>query len=120
MTDDGPDFLAGHDNGRSAHAASRGGQIQFEFSHFEDFPGEEDNRLERLPLGGGGNPAFEGEEVEAGGDGGKARVGGRLTQSGAAKAGEADAPGAVGLPGGDGEAGQPDGPAQGFVRGPRR
>ena len=67
--DDGADFLAGHDDRRTALATGGCEVIESEVLDTEDVFDEEDHGIERLVLGGWGDVSFEGEEVEVSGDG---------------------------------------------------
>jgi len=65
----GADFLAGEDGGWAAAAGGGGIEVQGEFRLAEDVAKEEDEGVEGLFLGGGRDLAFEGEELDVGGDG---------------------------------------------------
>jgi len=66
----GADLVAGEHGGRAAAAGGGGIQVQGDFFMTEDVAKEEDEGVERLFLGGGGDLAFQGEELDIGGDGG--------------------------------------------------
>jgi hypothetical protein len=67
-------------------------EVQGEFRVAEDVAEEEDEGVERLFLCRGRNLSFEGEELDVGGDGGRADLGGRLADAAEAESGEPNGP----------------------------
>ena len=88
----GTNFVAGEYGGRAPATGGRAIEVQREFGVTEDVAEEEDESVERLLLGGGGDLAFQGEEMDIGGDGGWADLGRRLTDAAEAEPGEPEGP----------------------------
>ena len=91
----GTNLLAGEYGGRATAAGGRAIEVQREFGVTEDVAEEEDESVERLFLGGGGDLAFEGEEMDIGGDGGWADFGRRLADAAEAEPDEPRGPMAI-------------------------
>lgn len=111
--DDGADFFASHDDGRAALATGGSEVIEGEVLDPKDVFDEEDHGIERLVLGGRGDVAFEGEELEVSRDGGGAGIKGGLAEFLETEADEAEIPVNVGFLGGDGAALEADGTTEG-------
>lgn len=112
--ENGADFFASHHDGWAALATGGGEVIEGQLLDSKDVFNEEDHGIECLALGGLGDVAFEGEELEAGGDGGRAGGLRGLAEFLEAEADEAAIPVNVGFLGGDSAAFEPDGTAEGI------
>ena len=88
----GTNFVAGEYGGRATGSGGRAIEVQREFGVAEDVAEEEDESVERLLLGGGGDLAFQGEDLDVRGDGGRADLGRRLTDAAEAEPGEPEGP----------------------------
>ena len=88
----GTNFVAGEYGGRATGAGGRAIEVQREFGVAEDVAEEEDESVERLLLGGGGDLAFKGEDLDVRGNGGWADLGRRLTDAAEAEPGEPEGP----------------------------
>ena len=69
-----PNFLTAQDGGRALVFAGLHGRLDDEFAVLEDGPVQEDEGIEGLLLGGGGDVPLEDEVVEVGSDGVRAQV----------------------------------------------
>ena len=112
MSDDGANFGAGHHDRRAALARSGSEVIKGEFFDSKDVFDEKDHGIECLFLGGWGDVAFEGEELEVSRDGGRSCGIRGLAEFLETEADEAAIPVNVGFLGCDGEALEPDGAAE--------
>ena len=97
MREDGLDFLAGQHDGRSALGVAGSRFFESKIRLAKDLASEEDHRVERLFLGGGGDVAFEREVAEVIGDPLRSGILRGLFEADQAEAGEAGVPMDVGL-----------------------
>ncbi len=110
VSQDGGDLLPGQDHGRAAVAGAGRGEFDFHFALAMDVPPQEDDGVEGLPLGRGGDLEFQRQILEVGaGGGGIEGFEIRLAEAAEAEAPESADPGEIGLLRGHREVRLPDG-----------
>ena len=112
--EDRANFLAGHDYRGAARATGGGDGFEGEFLDSKHLPGQENQGVERLLLGGRSDVALQSEEFKIRGDGGWPGEPGRLAERLEAEASEAEHPADISFLRGYGHAVEPDDAAEGI------